>query len=271
MNHVDILSFIISLILSYIGTPMIFNMLTNSKTLGLNYKNEEIPICMGLLFIFVQTIGISIILFFTKNCSKYIMSYLFATTFMGMVGLLDDLIGDKNVKGFKGHIKSFFKGVLTTGGVKAGIGFFVALFIAIIVSKSSIDIIVNTLLIALFTNLTNLFDLRPGRSIKLFILLSIIMLFTSNINEYNFLLYSFYGILVIYFPLDLKANAMMGDVGSNVLGITLGIYCALTHTLVEKSVYLLILIAIHIMAERISFSQVIENNKVLNFIDNLGR
>ena len=133
------------------------------------------------------------------------------------------------------------------------------------------DIVVNTLIIALFTNLINLFDLRPGRSIKIFILLSIIMLFTSSIKEYNFIFYSFYGILVIYFPLDLKAKSMTGDVGSNVLGITLGIFCGLTHSLIVKSIYLFILIIIHIIAEKVSFSNIIEKNKVLKFMDDLGR
>jgi UDP-GlcNAc:undecaprenyl-phosphate GlcNAc-1-phosphate transferase len=271
MNYMNILSFIISIVLSYIGSPMILHMLVDSKILSLNYKNEKIPICMGLLFIFVQIINISIILLLEKSSNIYIISYIFALTLIGMVGLLDDLIGDKNVKGFRGHIRSFFRGVLTTGGVKAGIGFFIALFVSVIVSENLINIIVNTLIIALFTNLTNLFDLRPGRSIKVFILLSIIMILTSNIKEYNFILYSFYGILIIYFPIDLKAKAMMGDVGSNVLGITLGIYCAFTHSLVIKTIYLFVLIAIHVLAERISFSKIIESNKILKFIDDLGR
>ena len=63
----------------------------------------------------------------------------------------------------------------------------------------------------------------------------------------------------------------MGDVGSNVIGITLGIYCALTQTLLAKSIYLLMLILIHILAEKVSITKVIENNKILNYIDNLGR
>ena len=271
MNYINILSLTISAILSYIGSPMIFHMLTSSKTLSLNYKNEEIPICMGLLFIFVQIITVSMILLLTRTKTIYMIYYLFALTLIGLVGLLDDLIGDKNVKGFKGHIKSFFKGGLTTGGIRAGIVFVISLFVSIIISKNITDIIANTLIIALFTNFTNLFDLRPGRSIKVFILFSIIMLFTSNISEYNFLLYSFYGILIIYFPLDLKAKAMMGDVGSNVLGITLGVYCAFTHSLIWKFIYLFILIAVHILAEKVSFSKIIENNKVLKFIDDLWR
>ena len=271
MDYINILSFIISITISYIGAPMVWNMLYKSKTLSLNYKNEQIPICMGLLFMFVQSISISIILLLTQDNIKNILCYLFAYTLIGLAGLLDDLIGDKNIKGFKGHIKSFFRGNLTTGGIKAGIGFFVALFISVMISKGSMELIVNTLIIALFTNLINLFDLRPGRSIKIFILLSIIMLLTSSIKGYDFLFYSFYGILVIYFPLDLKAKSMMGDVGSNVLGITLGIFCSFTHSLIVKSIYLFLLIIIHILAEKISFSNIIKNNKILNFIDNLGR
>ena len=38
---------------------------------------------------------------------------------MGLVGIYDDLIGDKEVKGLKGHFISFLKGNPTTGGIKA--------------------------------------------------------------------------------------------------------------------------------------------------------
>ncbi|NLJ97920.1 MAG: phospho-N-acetylmuramoyl-pentapeptide-transferase [Tissierellia bacterium] len=273
MGYINILSFIIGTILSYIGAPIFLDILSKNKnTLGLNYKNDEIPICMGLLFIFAQTFNIGIIFFVLKKAnSLYVISYLFVLTLMGLAGLLDDLIGDKKTKGFKGHIKSFLKGNLTTGGIKAGIGFVVALFISIIISNTIIDAVVNILIIALFTNLINLFDLRPGRAVKIFIFISIIMLYTSSIKNYNFLLYSFYGILLVYLPLDLKGKTMMGDVGANVLGVTLGVFCCFTHSLTTRYIYTLILIITHIMAERISFSKAIESNKLLNFIDNIGR
>ena len=271
MNYINVIVFGTSLILSYIASPMILDMLINAKATKLNYRNESIPISMGLLFIFIQFVSLSVVLFLTDNFLEYIVLYLFSITLMGMIGLLDDLIGDENVKGFKGHIKSFFKGKLTTGAMKAGTGFLISLFISIIISANLLEIIINTFLIALFTNLINLFDLRPGRAIKIFILISIIMLFSNEFNEYNFILFSFYGILFIYLPMDLKAISMMGDIGSNILGMTLGIYCGLTHNIISKSIYLFILILIHIMAEKISFSKMIEKNKVLNFIDKLGR
>ncbi|MBZ2173767.1 phospho-N-acetylmuramoyl-pentapeptide-transferase [Schnuerera sp. xch1] len=271
MNYLNILVFISGIVLSSIAVPMILNMLLKSDTVNNNYKNEKIPICMGLLFIFIQIINISVIFLIRGSSNNYILYYLFAFTLIGMVGLLDDLVGDKEIKGLKGHIKSFFKGKLTTGGIKAGIGFFISVFISIILSQNLMEIVINTLLMALFTNLTNLFDLRPGRTIKVFILISTIMLFTSIVKTYDFILYSFYGILIVYFPLDLKAKVMMGDVGSNVMGITLGIFCAYTQNIIMKSVYLIILIIIHIIAERFSFSEIINNNKILKFLDNLGR
>ncbi len=44
---------------------------------------------------------------------------------MGLTGLLDDLTGGMKVlKGLKVILRLFFKGKLTTGGLKAGIGFF---------------------------------------------------------------------------------------------------------------------------------------------------
>ena len=271
MNYINLIVFGISLILSYIASPMLLDMFKSSGTTKLNYRKENIPISMGLLFVLIQFISLSIILIFRENSLEYIILYLFAITLMGLTGLLDDLTGDEGIKGFKGHIKAFFKGKLTTGGLKAGIGFLISLFVSTFISDNLIQIVINTLLIALFTNLINLFDLRPGRALKLFILISIIMLFSNETNEYNFVLYSFYGILFIYLQLDLKGMALMGDIGSNVLGMTLGIYCGFTHSIIMKSIYLLILIIIHIMAEKISFTKIIENNKILNFIDKLGR
>lgn len=268
--YLNIFVFVTALVLSLIGTPIIFKMLIKGNTLSLNYKGENIPYIMGLLFIFVQTITLLILyIFFVED--TYILFYLISITIIGLVGLLDDLIGERDIKGLKGHIKSFLKGNPTTGSIKAGVGFLISFLLSLLISKNPLDFIVNTFLIALFTNYNNIFDLRPGRTIKAFIFASILLLITRNINKYEYFIYSFYGILIIYFPMDLKAKAMMGDVGSNVLGITLGIYCSLSNSLTVKIIYLAILVVIHIIAEKYSFTKIIDNNKILKFIDDLGR
>lgn len=266
----NIISLFISTILTFIGIPFIYNMLKDNNCICLNYKKEEIPTSMGLLFVIVQTFTVGLMGFIIKE-SHYTLLYLVGLIFIALAGLFDDIVGDKFVKGFKGHIKSFLKGRLTSGGLKAGIGFLVSLLISIYISKSTMEIIVNTLLISLFTNLLNLFDLRPGRAGKVFILMSIILLITTSIRKLDFILYSFIGILIRYLPMDLKAEAMMGDIGSNALGISLGVYCAMTHDLKSKIIYLIVLVCIQVIAEFVSFSKVIEQNRFLKFIDNLGR
>lgn len=271
----NIISLIISGVVTAIGTPFIFNMLKENNCLCLNYRREEIPTSMGLIFIIVQTFTVGLIGFIHREKLLDLfylpILYLVGLIFIALVGLFDDLVGDKNIKGFKGHISSFFKGTLTSGGLKAGVGLLVSLFISIYISRSAIEIVVNTLIISLFTNLLNLFDLRPGRAGKVYILISIVLLLTSNMRELDFIMYSLFGILVIYLPMDLRAKAMMGDIGSNSLGLSLGVYCAITHGLIPKIIYLILLICIQIISEFISFSSIIEKNKFLRYIDNLGR
>lgn len=270
MDYMNIVIIIISVILSYFAAPILIKILNKGNALGTNYLGEKIPNCMGLIFVVVQVFNLSLIYLFFEDENYYII-YLFSLVLMGLVGLMDDLIGEKEVKGLKGHILNFLKGNPTTGGIKAGVGFLISLFVALVLSRNILEIIINTLIIALFTNLINLFDLRPGRSAKVFILFAIIMLFFSVTDQYNIIIYSFFGILFVYLPLDLKAKAMMGDVGSNTMGITLGIYCAFTQNTISKLIYLLFLFTLHILAEKISFTQIIERNRLLKFLDDLGR
>ena len=77
--------------------------------------------------------------------------------------------------------------------------------------------------------------------------------------------------VVAYFYYDLKAMAMMGDAGSNVLGISIGVFIVTSFDLKVQIFYLAILVAIHIIGEKFSITKLIENNHILNYIDKLGR
>lgn len=259
---------IFNIILSIIGIPMIMKLLVNNGIVALNYKNEKIPMPLGLIFIFIQLISLLILILFNNDI--VFLLYLIGILTMGLIGLLDDLAGDTEVKGLKGHIKSFFKGKLTTGFIKASVGMFLSIIISIKLSKTIPNIILNTFIISLSINALNLFDLRPGRSLKVFIFLSILFLLIFKFNNY-FIILSMLSISVIYFYYDIKAKSMMGDTGSNVLGFTVGYYVILNQDLVVRVVYLVLLVTIHIIAEKVSISKIIENNKFLKYIDELGR
>lgn len=257
---------------TYAIIPLFRSLLIESNVLRPNYKKDMIPVSMGIVFLPMLIINAIILAYFTTNFKDmlYIFIFLFGLVSMFFAGILDDIIGNRDVSGLKGHFKSLLNGKLTTGGFKALFGGFIGLVISIAISKNIYDIVINTLIIALSTNLMNLLDLRPGRAIKGYLLISIVLLFTLGEYTRNLLLLIFPNVIA-YFNQDLKAKAMMGDTGSNVLGISIGILFVMGYPLKVRLIWLTFLIFIHILTEKYSLTKIIENNKFLNFIDKLGR
>lgn len=268
--------YIILLLTGLVGTyaviPFFKNMLITSNVIRPNYKKDMIPVSMGLVFLPMIVINGILLAIFTTEYKNllYLFMYIFGLIAMCLVGILDDIIGNRDVSGLKGHFKSLFKGNLTTGGFKALFGGFVGILISVAISKNIIDIGINTLIIALSTNLMNLLDLRPGRAIKVYLFLAILIFLTIAGYPKGLLLLIVPSVLV-YFTHDLKAKAMMGDTGSNVLGISIGILVAMGYGLGVRVGWLVFLIFIHLLTEKYSLTKIIEQNKFLNFIDKLGR
>ncbi|MDI3310205.1 MAG: UDP-N-acetylmuramyl pentapeptide phosphotransferase, partial [Thermoanaerobacterium sp.] len=157
--------FIISFLLMMVIQKFIIQILDKDVCLKPNYKKILIPVCGGIAF--VPTIFITAIISkFIGFSDDMIQIFLVSIILMSYVGLIDDLLGDRSVTGLKGHIKSLLNMKLTTGGLKAVVGIIVSFYISINISNRLADIIVNTLLISLFTNFLNLLDLRPGRACK---------------------------------------------------------------------------------------------------------
>lgn len=272
----DFILYTILLLTGLFGTyaviPLFKNLLTNSNIVRPNYRQDMIPVSMGIVFLPMIIINGIILAYFTDKVQNllYLFMYIFGMISMFFAGVLDDIIGNRDVSGLKGHFKSLFKGNLTTGGFKALFGGFVGLIISVAISKDIVDIIVNTLIIALSTNLMNLLDLRPGRAIKAYLLIMIVIFLTLTGYVKALLLLIVPNVLA-YFNYDLKARAMMGDTGSNVLGISIGIIVILGYSLKVRVSWLVFLIFIHILTEKYSLTKIIEENKFLNFIDKLGR
>ncbi len=257
---------------TYAIIPMFKNLLINSNVVRPNYKGDMIPVSMGIVFLPMIIINSTILSFATDEYQNllYVFMFIFGMISMFFAGVLDDILGNRDVSGLKGHFKSLLNGSLTTGGFKALFGGFIGIVISIGVSKSITDIIINTLIIALSTNLMNLLDLRPGRAIKVYLLImiSIFITLTGYIKLLPLLILPN---VLAYFNYDLKAKAMMGDTGSNVLGISIGILFVMGYSIKVRIAWLVFLVFIHILTEKYSLTKIIENNKILNYIDKLGR
>jgi UDP-N-acetylmuramyl pentapeptide phosphotransferase/UDP-N-acetylglucosamine-1-phosphate transferase len=253
----------------------LLNLLQESGAVKENYLGREIPVSAGISFPLV-TLGAYLIYGRAGSYDWGFHIFLMGIMSISFLGFIDDMLGKRDVTGFKGHFKALFKGRLTTGGLKALAGGLIAFYLALnnpsAINNISVgEIILDTLIIALFTNLLNLLDLRPGRAIKgfLFFLLLIAILGLGDIDW--LLLAPLLGAVLYYLLIDLRAGAMMGDAGSNVLGLTLGYLCVISLGLLPRLFILLGLLTMHWYTEKYSLSQTIEKVKVLKLLDELGR
>jgi UDP-N-acetylmuramyl pentapeptide phosphotransferase/UDP-N-acetylglucosamine-1-phosphate transferase len=131
---------------------------------------------------------------------------------------------------------------------------------------------VNTLLIALSANAINLFDLRPGRAITIsLVALPVCTILAVRAAQLDLVI----GLILIWSMCffwrkeDAQAKAMMGDSGSNLLGAVMGVSLAVCLPAWASASWLVVLILLHLAAERGSFSQVIERTPCLARIDRL--
>jgi UDP-GlcNAc:undecaprenyl-phosphate GlcNAc-1-phosphate transferase len=268
--------FVLSIYISYIIMPAFCKMFIETNKVAKNYKGNFVSQGVGVIFPICCLFGYSLFMLFNYMGfqNKVIVTITFAMFAMSLVGFLDDVFGSRDVLGLLGHFKALIKGKITTGSLKAIVGMLVSFVISIFVSADITSIIINTFLMALYTNLLNLLDLRPGRCIKFFLFLNAIFAISLSIKGNIYLLILFIpllGTVLGYLPYDLNAKCMMGDAGSNVLGISTGILAVMSLNISEKIVNLVLLILIHVFAEKYSISDFISKNTVLSWLDELGR
>ncbi|NEW06173.1 hypothetical protein GK047_09135 [Paenibacillus sp. SYP-B3998] len=208
--------------------------------------------------------------------SNYRM-FMFAATFIFLLGWTDDLLGSKSVKGLKGHWRYWRdKRVISTGVVKALGTLSVAAWLLIATRNGKIPIWemgIELLLLVLITNSMNLLDVRPGRSLKVFIFTSLGLVLVFG-GKHQLHLFPITPVLIGGFLLyrhDVQAKGMLGDAGANLLGFTLGYGFITVGPLGLKIFMLVVLIYLHHRAETSSLTRLIEQNKFLNWLDRLGR
>ncbi|GAA3447491.1 hypothetical protein [Planomonospora venezuelensis] len=199
---------------------------------------------------------------------------LLAVAGSGALGAYDDLYGVTSSKGFRGHLGALAKGEVTSGAVKIlGIGA-TGLAAAALTSRGPVDTAVNGALVAGSANLANLFDLRPGRAIKVGLLGGAPLLAASLLRGAPApaaLAALPLGAAAALLPEDLGERAMLGDAGANALGALLGLAAAVGLGRPGRLAVLGTVVALTAASEKISFTRVIAGNRVLNRIDMLGR
>jgi len=193
-------------------------------------------------------------------------------------GALDDLKGSGDRRGFRGHLGALAHGEVTSGAVKiAGIGATGLTAGALIggrgAGRSAIgtaaDIVINTGLIAGGANLLNLFDLRPGRALKVAVAAGTALGVSSAAGRLAAA--APVGAAVAMLPEDLGERAMLGDSGANALGGVLGAAAATALPRPARVTVLAVIVGLTAASEVVSFTRVIERTPPLRWLDMLGR
>jgi UDP-GlcNAc:undecaprenyl-phosphate/decaprenyl-phosphate GlcNAc-1-phosphate transferase len=200
---------------------------------------------------------------------------LFAVFGFGLLGLVDDLLGDDaadDERGFRGHVTALFDGRITTGFLKmfGGAGVAVVL-VATPGFATGRRLVIDALLIALAANLGNLFDRAPGRAIKAGLVAYIPLAIVLGGNAVGVAIAPVMGAALGLLLPDLREELMIGDTGANVLGAVLGLGVVLGLGQTSRTVVLIVVATLNVLAEVVSFSRIIDRVPPLRAFDRLGQ
>jgi UDP-GlcNAc:undecaprenyl-phosphate/decaprenyl-phosphate GlcNAc-1-phosphate transferase len=187
----------------------------------------------------------------------------------GAFGGYDDLAGSGGRRGFRGHLGALAHGELTTGAVKLGGIGVTGLTASAVLGGGLADVLVNAGLIAGGANLVNLFDLRPGRAIK--VTAASGGLLAAAAPPAAPLAAVPLGAALALLGEDLGERAMLGDAGANALGALLGTAAAAGLRRPARIALLTGIIGLTAASEVVSFTKVIERTPPLHWLDMLGR
>jgi UDP-GlcNAc:undecaprenyl-phosphate/decaprenyl-phosphate GlcNAc-1-phosphate transferase len=187
-------------------------------------------------------------------------------------GGYDDLAGSGARRGFRGHLGALAGGELTTGAVKLGGIGVTGLAAAAMLGGSPADVAVNTGLVAGGANLLNLFDLRPGRAVKVALAGGAMLATCAPARGRTpAAVAAPLGAALALLPEDLGERAMLGDAGANALGALLGVAAAAGMRRPARIALLAGIAGLTAASEVVSFTAVIERTPALRRLDMLGR
>ena len=161
-------------------------------------------------------------------------------------GGYDDLAGSGSRRGFRGHLGALAKGEVTTGAVKLGGIGATGLVSAALLGGGPADVAVNAGLVAGGANLLNLFDLRPGRALKVALASGTLLAASARRRGA---------------PVTVAAP----------LGALLGVAAAASLSRPARLALLAAITGLTAASEVVSFTAVIERTPALRWLDMLGR
>jgi len=266
---VHALPFVFSLLAALALTPLVLARLAEAGLKRENYRGRELPVPLGVVVVPAALTALVFLALIARlaDADVYPDNFGLALLFVpgvALLGLVDDVLSGPS-RGWRGHAGDVLGGGFSTGAMKAVGTLGLALLVASSLPGSKAAVLV------LATNVFNLLDLRPGRSVKGFVLLGIGLTASTQNTEALWAVGIFAGPILVAGFFDLREKAMLGDAGSNAIGALAGLWMVLTLDTNGQLIALIALLVVNIFGEFRSISKVIERVPGLRHLDSAGR
>ena len=269
------LPFVLSLLAALVLTPPVLTRLAQFGVVRENYRGTPLPVPLGLVIVPAGLLALVVLALLARlgDVDVYPDNFGLVLLFVpgvALLGFIDDALSGAG-RGWRGHGSDLLKGAFSTGALKAACTLGLALLVASSLPGSDGEFLLAAAVLVLATNVFNLIDLRPGRSVKAFVLLGLGLTLTTGNGEALAAMGVFAGPVLVAGFFDLRERAMLGDTGSNVIGALAGLWMVLTLDTGGQLVALVVLLGLNIFGEFRSISNVIEKVPGLRHLDSIGR
>ena len=259
-----------------------------------NHAGRSVTLLQGPVWVVAAATGLALGSVMNRRPGGRLGPSLLVVLASGGLGALDDLAGSGSRKGLKGHLGALRRGELTTGAVKVVGLAATGMTGALLADRSArsdrladrgplpvrgrvaahrraqdrgpLAAVVGGAVIAGAANVANLFDLRPGRALKVVVLCGGPLALAGS-RPAAAALGASAGVL----RADLAGTSMLGDTGANAAGALIGLALVEGTGLRGRAVALAGLTALTLASEKVSFSKVIEARGALRRLDEWGR
>jgi UDP-GlcNAc:undecaprenyl-phosphate/decaprenyl-phosphate GlcNAc-1-phosphate transferase len=269
---VPILPFAFATVTALVLAPALRASLAENGFVRENYRGAQLPFGVAVFAsATVALVPLALVYAATDDLLTQDTPAVVLTFVLGVaaLGLADDALSGPS-RGWRGHGAAVMGGSFSTGALKAAGTLGLALWVT-----SGEDTFFKQLLatgvLVLATNLFNLLDLRPGRSVKAFVLLgAALMIGERDLQTFEHL-GLFIGPLLVAGLFDVRELAMLGDTGSNLTGALAGLWLVLALGTTGQIVAVIVLAAVTAFGEFRSISDLVDRTPGLSHLDSIGR
>jgi len=273
----DALPSLIALAAAAVLAPPTWRALTEQGFTRENHRGRILAFPFGVLIVFaavVALVPLALLARFADDAAlpaelALVVPYALGVAFLG---LADDALSGAE-RGWRGHGAAVLRGGFSTGALKAAGSLGLALYVLAAAGgiEGDGEYLLAAAALVLATNLFNLLDLRPGRSVKAFVLLGAGLTLGAWDARPLAALGLFAAPVLVAGAYDVRERAMLGDTGSNLIGALAGLWLVLTLSTLGLAIATGVLLIVTAYGEIRSLSALIERTPPLRFLDSIGR